>query len=218
MALPEVKLTDPRALRGYAHPLRMALVGVLRREGPMTATQAAGRLNESVPSCSFHLRQLAKYGLAERVEGADGRERPWQATALTTSWDNASDDPATRAAANQLDAVILDHYVTRAQAFLAGRDSEPAEWRAVTGFGDSLVHVTAAELAELLRKIDALLAEYDERATDPSTRPEGTRGIGLIQLALPTPGSPAPPPEPAPGSTKTPGVRKARRTEGRPAR
>ena len=190
MALPEVKLTDPRSLRGYAHPLRMALMGLLRQEGPMTATQAAERLHESVPSCSFHLRQLAKYGLAERADAADARERPWRATALTTSWAEVSDDPATQAATDQLNAVILDNYRQRAQTFLAGRASEPPQWREVTGFGDSLVYVTAPELAELVRRMDALVAEFDERLTDPSTRPEGARGIALIHMTLPT--GPAP--------------------------
>jgi hypothetical protein len=215
MSLPEVRLTDPLTLRGYAHPLRMALVGLLRREGPMTATQAAGHLHESVPSCSFHLRQLAKYGLAERVEGADGREKPWRATALTTSWDSVPDDPATQAAANQLNAVILDHYLKRAQTFLAQRGSEPPEWREITGFGDALVYVTAPELAELIRKIDALMAEFDERLTDPSTRPEGARGIGIIQLALPTPQTQT---QPETATTKSPQAVNARHTKGRSAR
>jgi hypothetical protein len=195
----------------------MALVGLLRREGPMTATQAAERLNESVPSCSFHLRQLAKYGLAERAEGADGRERPWQATALTTSWEDVSEDPATQAAADQLNAVILDNYVKRAQAFLAARGDEPPEWREVTGFGDSLVYVTAPELAELNRKIGALVAEFDERVIDPSTRPEGARGIGIIQMALTTP--PAPDrPEPKKKTSKSIQARQAPDTRGGPAR
>jgi DNA-binding MarR family transcriptional regulator len=216
MALPEVRLTDPRTLRGYAHPLRMALVGLLRREGPMTATQAAGRLDESVPSCSFHLRQLAKYGLAERVEGADGRERPWRATALTTSWEDVSDDPATQAAADQLNAVILDNYVRRAQAFLAERGNEPPEWREVTGFSDALVYLTAPELAELVRKMDALVAEFDERLTDPSTRPEGARGIGIIHMVLAT-ASTSTRPRPR-TKTKTAQAREAPPTRGGPAR
>ena len=190
MSLPEIKLTDPRALRGYAHPLRMALVGLLRRHGPMTATQAAERLDESVPNCSFHLRQLAKYGLAERVTGADGREKPWRATALVTSWDNVSDDPATQAAANQLNTAILEHYLERAQVFLSRRGEEPVEWRELTGFGDSLVYVTAPELADLTRKIEALVAEFHARIDDPAARPAGTRGIGLIQLVLPVPEPP----------------------------
>ena len=186
MALPEVKLTDPKALRGYAHPLRLALLGLLRGEGPMTATQAAERLTESVPSCSFHLRQLAKYGLAERAPGADGRERPWRATAQTTSWDDLSDDPEMRSAVDQLNAVNLGHYVRRAQAYLATRGDEPQEWRAAAGFGDALIYATAAELTELTRRIDSLIAAFDERNTDPSMRPEGARGISIIQLTLPT--------------------------------
>ncbi|MEH1128055.1 winged helix-turn-helix domain-containing protein [Micromonospora sp. CPCC 206061] len=214
MAPSEVKLTDPRTLRGYAHPLRMALVGLLRREGPMTATQAAERLNEGVPSCSFHLRQLAKYGLAERAEGADGRERPWRATALTTSWEDVSDDPATQAAADQLNAVILDNYMKRAQAFLAECGNEPAEWREVTGFDDALVYLTAPELAKLLRKMRALVAQFDERVTDPSTRPEGARGIGIIHMALTTPSTPARP-EPSAKTTKSAQARKAPRSRGR---
>jgi len=187
MTSPEVKLTDARMLRGYAHPLRMALMGLLRREGPLTATQAAERLDESVPSCSFHLRQLAKYGLAERAEGADARERPWRATALSTSWEDVSDDPVTQAAADQLNAVILDNYLKRARAFLARRSDDPPEWRAVTGFDDTLVYLTASELAELSRKIDALVAEFDQRVTQPSTRPGGARGISLIRMMMTTP-------------------------------
>jgi predicted ArsR family transcriptional regulator len=207
MTLSEVKLTDPRALRGYAHPLRMALVALLRREGPMTATRAAERLTESVPSCSFHLRQLAKYGLAERAEGADARERPWRATALSTSWDDVSDDPAAQAAADQVNAVILDGYVKRARAFLARRGDEPRQWRAVTGFDDTLVYLTAPELADLVRKIDALVAEFDERATEPSTRPEGARGVSLVRMAMTIPAHPAPA---EPEATSTKGARPAR--------
>jgi hypothetical protein len=211
MALPEVRLTDPRTLRGYAHPLRMALIGLLRREGPLTATQAADHLDESVPSCSFHLRQLAKYGLAERVEGADGRERPWRATALTTSWEDVSDDPATQAAADQLNAVILDNYMRQAQAFLAQRGTETPEWREVTGFGDYLVYVTATELAELIGKIEALIARFDKRLTDPAARPKGARGIGLIQLTLPAAQTGSGPVRAT--STRTPKARKSARPE-----
>src|SRR5690349_14130294 len=149
-----LKVTDARTLRGYAHPLRMRLIGLLRSEGPMTATQAAARLGDNVPNCSFHLRQLAKYGLAERAPGADARERPWRATAPVTSWDDDSDDPAMRAATDELNNVLLGVYVQRAQEYLAARAGEPTEWRAAAGFSDSMVHVTAAELTELTGQIE----------------------------------------------------------------
>ncbi|WP_433389334.1 winged helix-turn-helix domain-containing protein [Micromonospora sp. KLBMP9576] len=199
MPLPEVKLSDPKALRGYAHPLRMALIGLLRQQGPMTATQAAERLGETVPNCSFHLRQLAKYGLAERAPGADARERPWRATALNTSWDDASDDPQTRAAVDQLGAAQLALYVRKAEDFLARRADEPTAWRAVTGFGDRQVYVTADEMAELRARIDGLLAEYDDRIVDPTKRPAGSRKVSLIRLAVPA----DPPPAAATGTAST---------------
>jgi predicted ArsR family transcriptional regulator len=180
-----IRLTDPRTLRAYAHPLRMSLIGLLRREGPMTATQTAAELGESVPNCSFHLRQLAKYGLAERAPGADSRERPWRATAQQTSWDDDSDDPQMRAATDLLNSVILGQYVRRAETYLTRRPAEPAEWRAAAGFGDSLVHVTADELAELTEQLDTLINRYADRNTDPSARPAGSRAVQVIQLAIP---------------------------------
>jgi len=67
----------------------MALVALLRRDGAQTATQAAKATGESVASCSFHLRQMAKYGLVEQAGGGRGREKPWRATAMFTDWDSA---------------------------------------------------------------------------------------------------------------------------------
>lgn len=177
----EIKLTDPRAMRAYAHPLRLRLIGLLRTDGPMTATQAAARLDDNVPNCSFHLRQLAKYGLVERAPAADGRERPWQATAGQTSWTDDSDDPAVRAATDQLNNAVLAGYVQRAQEYLAARGGEPVEWRRAAGFNDYLVHVTAAELTELTERIEALLAPY----SDPARRSGESRPIQLISMAVP---------------------------------
>ena len=72
------KLTDPRAMRAVAHPIRIALLEVLGTEGPLTATEAGERIGESPTTCSFHLRQLAKYGFIEEVAGVAGRKRPWR--------------------------------------------------------------------------------------------------------------------------------------------
>ena len=180
-----IKLTDPSALRGYAHPLRMSLLGLLRREGPMTATRAAAALGDNVPNCSFHLRQLAKYGLVERVPGADARERPWQATAPSTAWDDDSDDPAMRAAADQLTTVVVGQHMRRAEAYLAMRAGEPAEWRRAAGVSDALLYCTPSELVELVGQIDALLERFDARRADPASRPEGSRAVQLVYLAMP---------------------------------
>jgi predicted ArsR family transcriptional regulator len=183
-----VRLDDPLALRAYAHPLRLTLIGMLRRNGPMTATQCAAVLDENVPNCSFHLRQLAKYGLAERAPAADGRERPWQATASSTSWTDDSDDPETRIATDQLNAAILRQYMRRAEAYLAVRGEESAEWRTAAGFGDEMVYVTAEQLIALTEQVEALLEPY----RDKSARAAGSRPVTIVRMAIPTPEDGAP--------------------------
>ena len=56
------ELTDPRAMRALAHPVRLALIELLGHVGTLTATQASDLLGESPANCAFHLRTLAKYG------------------------------------------------------------------------------------------------------------------------------------------------------------
>jgi hypothetical protein len=179
-----VRLTDPVALRAYAHPLRMKLVGLLRREGPLTATQAADKVGDTVPNCSFHLRQLAKYGLVERVPGADAREKPWRATAWFTSWESSTDDAEHRAAVDHLDAVVFARYSERVGEFIGRRHLDPPEWRGVTGPSDYYLYVTPDELAELHRRIDEMMEAYRPRGADPSLRPAGTRGVEIVQFAM----------------------------------
>ena len=62
-----VRSNDARTLRALAHPVRVALIETLSVEGPLTATEAGERIGESPTTCSFHLRQLAKYGFVEEA-------------------------------------------------------------------------------------------------------------------------------------------------------
>ena len=67
---------DARTLRGLAHPVRVRIIGMLRQDGPSTATKLGERLGLSSAATSYHLRQLATYGfIAEADELGQGRER-----------------------------------------------------------------------------------------------------------------------------------------------
>jgi predicted ArsR family transcriptional regulator len=180
-----VELTDPRALRAVAHPLRLSLISLLRREGPLTATQAGARVGESPASCSFHLRQLAKYGLVEEAGGGRGRERPWRATAQFTSWPEVADDPELEAASQLLSKVVAERYFQRAFDWLERLPKEPPEWAEAAAFGDAMLYLTAEELASLRQELLALAERYGERTADPSLRPEGSRLVAFLQLAFP---------------------------------
>lgn len=182
---PAVHLDDPRALRAYAHPTRMALVGLLRQEGPLTATRAAALIGESVASCSFHLRQLARYGLAEEAGGGRGREKPWRATSLFTSWDTASGDPATAEAAGALQRAVIERHAALAIRWTDARRTEPVAWQQAAGLSDTLLHLTADELAGLTARMDELTRPYLDRLGGGAARPEGSRPVLLVRMALP---------------------------------
>ncbi|MFE2554606.1 winged helix-turn-helix domain-containing protein [Streptomyces sp. NPDC059352] len=178
-----IRLTDPRALRAYAHPLRMSLVGLLRSSGPFTATRAAELTGESVASCSYHLRILAKYGLVEEAPGGRGREKPWRATARYTEWPEYSEDATLAEAADALSAAVAERYFERVTRAMENRQSLPKEWRKAEQFGDSLLYLTPEELAGLGERIDALLRPYEGRESDPSLRPEGSRAVSVLRIA-----------------------------------
>ena len=179
------RLTDPRALRALAHPIRMSLVGLLRVHGPLTATRAGELLGESSASCSFHLRQLAKYGLVEEAGGGKGRERPWQATAMFTQWPEVADEPGVAAAAGLLSSVVAERYLDDTMRWLDARAGEPQEWREAAHFGDTNLYVTAAELAELGDQVRTLVDKYLDRQGNPALRPPGSRLVSYLHLAFP---------------------------------
>jgi DNA-binding transcriptional ArsR family regulator len=179
------KLTDPKALRALAHPIRLALVGLLRQHGQLTATQAGELLGESSASCSFHLRQLAKYGLVEEAGGGQRRERPWRATAMFTSWPDVADDPKVEAAAGLLRGVVLDHYVQELARWYEAMPDEPVEWQRAAQFGDTSLYVTAAELAELSQRVRELVDVYLDRHANPELRPPDARLVSFLQIAYP---------------------------------
>src|SRR5262249_20411466 len=90
---PEVrKITDARTLRALAHPVRIELLEALLHGGAQTATEAGERIGETPTTCSFHLRQLAKYGFVEEAGGGQGRARPWRLTTIGMSLAPASGD------------------------------------------------------------------------------------------------------------------------------
>jgi DNA-binding transcriptional ArsR family regulator len=181
----KVQLTDPRALRALAHPTRLDLMGLLRRGEPLTATQAGERIGESAASCSFHLRQLAKYGLVEEAGGGRGRERPWRATAISTEWASRGADEEADAAGTLLSKVVVERYLQNALAWLDRRGSEDPEWVEAAMISDALAYMTVEELHEIDEKIGALLEPYLRRLEEAEPPAPGTRPVNLIALGFP---------------------------------
>ena len=75
----------PEALRALSHPLRLRILGLLRMDGPSTATALATRLGLNSGATSYHLRQLAQHGFVVDDEArGNARERWWRAAHQST--------------------------------------------------------------------------------------------------------------------------------------
>ena len=73
--------SDPRVLRAIAHPVRARVLAELSARDTVRAADLATAFDLPANQISFHLRQLAKYGLIEEApeEARDKRERVWRA-------------------------------------------------------------------------------------------------------------------------------------------
>jgi DNA-binding transcriptional ArsR family regulator len=181
-----MRITDPRAIRALAHPLRLDLIEALATLGPSTAARCGRHLGVSQASCSFHLRQLAKYGFVEEAPpGPDRRERTWRLTDVEQAWESG---PMT----DQLDRVFVQREADRMIAWTGRRDGEPAEWRDAAFVGGATLPVTAEELLQLRRDLRAVLEPYVTRLTDPAARPDGARFVRLVLAGTPGPGDARP--------------------------
>ena len=179
------ELTDPQTMRALPHPIRLALLEALELEGPLTATQAGELIGEPPNTCSFHFRQLAKYGFVQEAGPARGRNRPWQLAAHRMHYSDVHEDPDTAVAARGLDRMLRSRYFSRLEAFYASRSSYPLAWQETTGGSQALLHLTPDELRSIDEQIMAILERYLDRNVDASRRPADSLPIEVLLFAYP---------------------------------
>ncbi len=172
--------TDARTLRAIAHPLRARLLTILRVDGPATATELGRRTGESSGATSYHLRQLERYGYVEDEAPRMGRERRWQATTLSTSWEPADfiDDPAGLAVSDALERRQLGMAVRQFETWMARRAAADPRWIRAATMADELLRLTPSQARALM---DDLLAAAQRYRTDPPA-PEPDEPESLVSV------------------------------------
>ena len=143
---------------------------VLGEEGAATATRCAELTGESVASCSFHLRMLAKYGYIEPAERT-GREKPWRLVSRSRDLRPDVDDPASIRAVEAIAELFVEHEVERIRMALATWPSEPPEWMNAVTVNGSGFWATAEELTEVSETLQGITERFAGRGEDPSKRP-----------------------------------------------
>ena len=152
------------------HPLRVALLGLLAQRATLTSTEAARELGESSGACSFHLRQLARYGHVEEVPGARGRARPWR-LATAAGAEPAGGGPAGGgpAGGDEFGALARELENEGYRRWLSHREAAPPGWRDEAF--STVLHLTPEELTEVAAAIRGVIAAY-------AARPDAGAGAG----------------------------------------
>ena len=184
---PAVEVTDVRALRALAHPLRNRLLGLLRLDGPATASQLARVVGESSGSTSYHLRQLAAYGFVEEVaDQGTARERWWRARHRMTSW-QAADVVAQEGGAEvqeEMTRLQLDGHARVLHAWQAQKDELPAEWMTVASLNDYALRVRPEEARALVAELNAVMTRWMD-AHPTGTAVDGAELVSVLIDVVP---------------------------------
>lgn len=180
------RIADPEHIRALAHPLRLDLLDYLGGVAEATATECAAETGESVASCSFHLRMLAKYGYIEPAERR-GREKPWRLVRGTRDMRPSSEVPGSLAAVVELATIGLLRETERIRRFLAQADREETEWVDAATITISDFWATKEELTEMSKGLQSMMERFRSRSDDPSLRPQGARRARLFATINPDP-------------------------------
>lgn len=185
-----IAVRDPRALRALAHPLRGRILGILRLEGPSTATLLGGRLGESSGATSYHLRQLAGHGFVEDMPGeGSGRERWWRALHRSTHWETADflGDPAAREVADELLLLQVDQRRRTLAAYVEQRRALGEDWEAAASLSDYAMRLRPEAAKALADELSAVLARWrdDEHGNEHGNEQSGAApGTELVVVHI----------------------------------
>jgi predicted ArsR family transcriptional regulator len=180
------RLRDAREMRVLAHPVRIRLRQMLYERGTATATELAEMIGESPANCSWHLRQLAKYGFVEEAGGGKGRHRPWRPAPHGLTWGDSDESGEVAAAGDALDTQFVEQEVAALRDWQAWRRTDPPQWQQAATWMQNIDWLTAEELAELNEALLAIVIRrrHSERQ-DPANRPKGARRIRIFAWAVP---------------------------------
>jgi DNA-binding transcriptional ArsR family regulator len=195
----DVVSPDARSLRGLAHPLRLQLLGLLRLDGPATASQLAARTGQSSGSTSYHLRQLAAYGfVVEDAERGTARDRWWRAAHRSTFFDPLADeDEEAQALGEEYLRLVADANARRTQAAIAGLSTMTEDlgpgWTDAFTINDFALRLTQDEAAELAHELMAVASRYQRDDPEQPVDESGQHQRVIVQFnVLPISAAPRP--------------------------
>jgi DNA-binding transcriptional ArsR family regulator len=159
---------DPAGIKALSHPVRLRILGLLRTDGPATATTLAARLGLNSGATSYHLRQLAQHGFIEDdAERGNARERWWRAAHQATHTDVAElTDPGNYETFEAYHRAIAVVHSERLQQAVDEYGLLPAAWREASGLSDWGLRLTPARARELMEALVEVVEGFAEDHED----------------------------------------------------
>jgi DNA-binding transcriptional ArsR family regulator len=165
-------VTDLDAMRALAHPQRSAILKLLMAGPPRTATECAAIVRATPSACSYHLRELQRFGFVERDDSPtdapvdariDARLRRWRAAAVGFTLGArplSGSTPEERAVFAAVLGADRAENERLAREFVETVTDLPSEWQDAAEFSTYELALTPDELSELARQIDDLLRPH----------------------------------------------------------
>ncbi|MFF4649287.1 helix-turn-helix domain-containing protein [Streptomyces sp. NPDC001380] len=178
---------DARGLRALAHPVRVQLLGLLRRYGPSTATRLADRTGLTSGATSYHLRQLAAAGFVEEDTGrGNARDRWWRSVHRVTRFDDldlAAQEPEATLA--HLQSVAAAHTLSL-QRTLNELPTAPRAWQEAFDMSDWALRLTPEEACALQEELASVVARYRQDTPGAAaSAPPGAQRVSVVSHLLP---------------------------------
>lgn len=184
--LPHRHERDPRALRALTNPLRMRLLEQLAIAGSATATELAEEIGDSPANCSWHLRQLAKYGYIEPAGGGKGRQHPWRLVRTSRSAGGSEEEGELARASDAITLALAEHEYLAYQRWQLRARSEPPEWFDAAFTTQALMFLNADELAALRDEVSEVMRRHVRmERLDPTARPPDVRMVRFFAWGVP---------------------------------
>lgn len=178
----DLVLSDARAMRALADPMRLTLFDLVRRQGPVTSDGLAQRTDRDRETVDAHLRELESVGFIEKTSGDDGEVR-WTTEAKGIYFE-IPDEPEGQLAARQLTKMMMTRYADLPASWAGGEEPKlDLEWARAAGMFNARLDLTPDELRGVQEGLERLLEPLATRSANE--RPAGVAPVRILCFFMP---------------------------------
>jgi DNA-binding transcriptional ArsR family regulator len=175
-------MTDPDAthhvladeLAALHHPVRRRILELLQVDGPATVGTMAAALGQQVGSISHHLKTLERTGFVVPAAdlARDKRESWWRSVPREVTWSvtDYAGSPTETLLATAAEHANLQHHNDKVLTWFSVREEYDEAWVDAAFATEHWARANPEELADLGRRVYALLAEWGGECTSAADR------------------------------------------------